>query len=174
MYRGNTNTGNLNLVTSTFTSTHAQTNTKQESATNISHDKVDNLCNAQVPWHVGHLQCMFGLCGQGTKGHTGASGLMGPPGPPGAQGRPGPPGPPATGAQTDYCLRCNTVPYCNAALCCLLSCTLCILQVFFQLGKRGKWDFQVHQVTVNAIPRSLTMLPLEATHTGAPLIKSLQ
>lgn len=62
MYRGNTNIGNLNIVTSTFTSTHAQTNTKQESATNISHDKVDNLCNAQVPWHVGHFQCMCVFC----------------------------------------------------------------------------------------------------------------
>lgn len=126
-------------------------------------------------WHVGHLECMcVCLCGQGTKGHTGASGLMGPPGPPGAQGRPGPPGPPSTGAQTDYCLRCNTVPYGDAAPCCLLSCTCCILQVFFQLGKRGTWAFQVHQVTANVIPRPLTVLPLEATHAGAPLKKSLQ
>lgn len=77
------------------------------------------------------------LCGQGTKGHTGASGLMGPPGPPGAQGRPGPPGPPATGAHTDYCLRCNTVPYCNAAPCCLLSYTLYFAGLF-SVGEKGE------------------------------------
>lgn len=77
------------------------------------------------------------LCGQGTKGHTGASGLMGPPGPPGAQGRPGPPGPPSTGAQTDYCLRCNTVVTVTLHHAACFHARVVFCRSFFSWGKGG-------------------------------------